>query len=150
MKAPARVTVADGVERGARLSARTRARAAALAEALFTPEASAADAARIAWLVDELDDLCAHGGDQPRRVLVASLAAIDAAPPVVLGRLASFRALSIPDRVRLLERLERTGLGLALLGAKAMLSIVWHEHPESEHEIGVRRSRLGAHGGEVA
>ena len=45
-----------------------------------------------------------------------------------------------------------TGIRFGFAGEwpKAMLSIVWHEHPTSEHEIGVRQSRLGGHGGEVA
>jgi hypothetical protein len=122
----------------------------ALAEALFTPEGGTPDGDRLAFLESEIDDLCAHAGRQPRLVLAASLAAVEAAPPLVIGRLAPFHALSIADRVRVLERLEQRGLGLALLGAKAMLSIVWHEHPATELEVGVRRNRLGAHIGEAS
>ncbi len=150
MKPPERVEVVDGTERGARLSARTRRAARALAEALFTPDGAAPDAERLAWLEDELDDLCARAGRQPWLVLTASCAAIESAPPVVLGKLAPFHRLPIADRVKLLERLERRGLGLALLGAKAMLSIVWNEHPASERELGVERKRVGARAGEPA
>jgi hypothetical protein len=35
-----------------------------------------------------------------------------------------------------LERLERGPLSMTVLGVKAMLSLVWYEHPRSARDIG--------------
>ena len=44
----------------------------------------------------------------------------------------------------------KTPLGLAVLGAKAMLCIVWYEHPAAQAEIGYDRGCLGPAGAEGA
>jgi hypothetical protein len=125
----------ERTERAAPLADRTRAQARAFAEALFTPEGGSLPGARLEWLVDELDDFVRHAGREARTVLTSSLAAIAAAVPLALGVARSFASLSVDERVRGLERVERTPLGLAILGAKAMVCIVWYEHPESARDI---------------
>jgi len=39
-------------------------------------------------------------------------------------------------RARALERMERSPLSLALFGAKALVSIVYYEHPDPARSIG--------------
>jgi hypothetical protein len=46
--------------------------------------------------------------------------------------------------VRAIEALERTPAALALLAVKAVVSIVWWEHPDNAREIGWDRACLKA------
>jgi hypothetical protein len=50
--------------------------------------------------------------------------------PVPLG------VLGLERRARVLERWERSPFGMTLFAVKAVLSIVWCEHPDAAREMG--------------
>ncbi|MEZ4409470.1 MAG: hypothetical protein R3A52_23815 [Polyangiales bacterium] len=56
--------------------------------------------------------------------------------PWMVGRPGGFTTMPVALRREAVERLERSPLGLAVFGAKAMLCIVWYEHPENAAFIG--------------
>jgi hypothetical protein len=128
------------------LSPSQRRDAIALAEALWSPDAmSAPPADRLAYFADDLSDFIGCVGTRARLLFSACLAAITFVAPLAIGRFARLGSLSIGDRVAAIVALERTPASLALFAAKAMVSIVWWEHPGSARDIGwdqrCRRSR---------
>jgi hypothetical protein len=137
------VDVPDRVRGRLGLSTRQRETARALAEVLFTTEAGPPSAARLDWLVDDLDDFFAQAGDRAKFGFALCLLAISLLAPLLILRLPPFRALSIERRAEALERFERSAFALALFGAKAVLCIPWYEHPASRAEIGHEGACLG-------
>ena len=55
--------------------------------------------------------------------------------PLFIGRVVTLGALSLPDRIRALTRLEER-FGEPLLAVKAMLCLVYYEHPDAAREVG--------------
>lgn len=136
LPAPTRIEVPDRVTGRAGLSPRQLATARAVAEALFTTDAGAPEPARLDWLCEDLNDFVAQAGDRARLAFALCLLGIAILAPLLILRLPPFRALSRERRAEALERLERSPFALAVFGAKAMLCIVWYEHPASRAEIG--------------
>jgi hypothetical protein len=62
--------------------------------------------------------------------------------PLFIFRPVSLRALSIRDRARALERFEATPHAPAALAVKAMLCILWFEHPRTQQETHTEPSCL--------
>ncbi|MBX3271086.1 MAG: hypothetical protein KF729_12545 [Sandaracinaceae bacterium] len=118
------------------LSAPWRRRARLVAEALFSTDDGPPPAARLDWLEEDLGDFFGHLGRRSRLVFVACLATIYFVAPLLAWRLCTLGALDWRARVHAIERLERSALSIALLGAKAILSIVYFEHPDAAREIG--------------
>ncbi len=133
---PARVSVPDSVPRGPGLSPTLHETAAALAEALFSTVDGPAPGHRVAWLCDELDHFIAYAGPRARLNLWLCLTGVSVLAPLMVGRPWGFSAMPLALRREAVERLERSPLGLAVFGAKAMLCIVWYEHPENAAFIG--------------
>ena len=136
MEAPALVVVDDCVHGRPGLTPRMRLATHALAEALFTTDEGPPPEDRLAWLVDDLDDFLSRAGPRARLVYRLCLLAIAIIAPIMIGRLPPYRALSREQRARSLERMERSALGLAVFGAKAMLCILYYEHPGAARAIG--------------
>jgi hypothetical protein len=56
--------------------------------------------------------------------------------PLMIRRFGSLAAMSLPDRIRALERFEGSALSPALLAVKALLSVHYYEHPDAAREVG--------------
>jgi hypothetical protein len=127
------------------LSPRTLRAARAVAEALFSTHAGPPPAERLEYLTRDLADFYGHVTLRARLVFRACIATVSWIAPLLIGELKPLGRLPVPDRVRALERLEASPLSLALLGAKAILSLVYYEHPDAAREIGWdQRPKLGA------
>lgn len=120
------------------LSPRDRDNARALAEALWSRDGEHPPPAdRIAWFVDDLSDFVGHLNTRARLLFLACLTSVTWAGPLLLFRLGRLRGLSIADRVRAIHAVEKNPLAsLALFATKAIVSIVWYEHPDNAREIG--------------
>ena len=118
------------------LSPSLRRDARAVAEALFSTDQGVPEAGRIDWLMDELDHFVAQAGLRARFILRGCLTAISQVSPRLVGRQPPFRDLPLPERVAALERLEHSPLAMAFLGAKAMLCMIYYEHPQVQREHG--------------
>jgi hypothetical protein len=114
----------------------------AVAEALFATEQGAPPADRLAWLCTDFDDFVEQAGSRPRAILTGAIFVATWLAPLSIGARPPLARLSIADRCRALERTEATKLGLAILGVKAILSIIYYEHPDAQLEIGVDNSCL--------
>lgn len=118
------------------LSRLTLRRARLVAEALYSDEGGPPPAARLDWLETDLGDFFGHVSRRARFIFWICLSSLYFLGPLLIGRLGPLGRLSVPDRVRAIERVERTPLSIALLGAKAILSLVYFEHPDAARDIG--------------
>ena len=110
--------------------------ATAVAEALFSTTAGPPPAPRLHWLASELADFLSRSAPKARWLFRASLLAVALLAPVLAGRPWPFRWLPIQRRIRGLERLERSAVGAPLFAVKAILCILYYEHPDAAREIG--------------
>ena len=113
------------------------ARARAIAEALFSREQGPPPKARLDWMQRDLSDFFGHTSLRSRLLFRACVFAVSALAPLLIWRWPGLVRLSLEDRIRALRAAEaRPPLSLALLAAKAILSIVYFEHPGASAEIG--------------
>jgi hypothetical protein len=113
-----------------------RAATSALAEALFASEDGAPPAARLRWLCDELDDFLGRAGPKARLFFRLSLLAVSVLAPLMIRRLRPLRTLPLAARTQALTRIEESAFALPLLAVKAILCILYYEHPDVVREIG--------------
>lgn len=118
------------------LPPRTLRAARVVSEALFRRDEGPPPAPRLDWLERDLSDFFGHVTLRARLLFRACLATVYWIAPLLLGRLPTLASLPVEARVEAIERLERTPLSLALLGAKAILCIVYYEHQDAADEIG--------------
>ena len=118
------------------LSPRALRAARALAEAIFATEAGPPPSDRIAWLSAELDDFFARVGTKSRWLFLFSLFAVSVVAPLLVRRASPLRTLPLHVRTDALERMERGRPALPLLAVKAMLCVMYYEHPDAAREIG--------------
>ncbi len=128
--------VDDGVRGRDGLTDGMRDASYALAETLFTTAEGPPDEERLTWLVNDLDHFLSHAGPRARSVYRLCLFAVSSLAPAMIFKLPPFRRLSLEDRAHALERMEQSPVGMAVFGAKAILCILWFEHPASAREIG--------------
>jgi hypothetical protein len=108
----------------------------ALAEALFATRDGAPPPERLAWLRADVDDFLSRAGAKSRLVLRLSLLAVSVLAPLAIGRVPPLGRLSLAERSRAITKLERGAFALPLLAVKAVLCILYYEHPEAAREIG--------------
>jgi hypothetical protein len=107
----------------------------AIAEAAFSTEEGAPPADRIEWLRREYVDLMSRASGRGRFYFGAGALVVALAAPLMIGKLRSFRRLSLPDRIAALRRFEAHALGAILIALRAILCLLWYEHPDVAREI---------------
>jgi len=113
----------------------TLRRARAVAEALFSTEEAPPSAARLDWLTKELRGFVGHSGEDARRILALSLFAVTFVGPLLALKF-GFVGRPLAERRDILEKVEHGPLSTALLAVKAVLCILYFEHPDASKEIG--------------
>lgn len=113
-----------------------RRAARAFAEAVFTADEGPPPSDRLDWAIDDLEHFLALSGPRARAVFQASMLAVTTLSPLTIRRAGPLWRLRIEDRIEAIEAFEKTPLGLAVFGAKALICIVYYEHPDSAAEIG--------------
>ena len=111
----------------------------AAAEALLHDGIAAPDESRMAWFLDEADDYAAATGGLTRTLLLWSFTVLQFAPPTSIWRLKRFTSCTIDERQRCLRKLERSPLVFVVLmaaGIKALVGLVYFEHPAALREAG--------------
>jgi len=121
--APPRWSVKDRAP--AALSSGFVRRLTTVAETLFDGE----DEARIAWTIADFCDFASRGTTRTRAIFALSLWALTWIAPLLIGRMGPLASLEMDRRIRALERIEKSALGFAALGPKAILCMIWFEHP---------------------
>lgn len=129
--------------RGAPVPAAVRVTSRAVAEALFSPDGETIDRARLDWLEEDFADFFSRAHGNARMILRASLLALMWLAPLFVFTPLPLTSLSIKRRALALERLEASLLAPAALAVKAMLCILWFEHPTTREETGTEPSCMG-------
>jgi len=109
--------------------------AVAIAEALFSRGGVPPNADRLGWVEREIGDHLENVGARSRLLLSLLVGVVTVLAPLSIGRLTRLGRLSIADRVRALSTLERA-LGEPVLAVKAMLCLVYYEHPGAARDVG--------------
>ena len=109
----------------------------ALAEALFCGLDGPPPAERLDWLCEDAMDVFQRADSGIRLILRLALLGVSLLAPLYVGRLTLMRRLPLPLRIQALARLERGWIAGPLLILKALLSLIYYEHPDVEREIGV-------------
>lgn len=108
----------------------------ALAEALFCGPEGLPPAERLDWLCGDAMDVFQRADAGIRFVLRLAMLGVSVLAPLYVGRLTLMRRLPLELRIRALARLERSWLSGPLLILKALLSLIYYEHPDVEREVG--------------
>ena len=114
-----------------------------VSEALFSADGEAPNEERLAWLVDDFGDFYARSHGNARLILRMSLFVLTWIAPLFAFVPMPLGSLSIRRRVIALERLEASPLAPAALAVKAMLCILWFEHPATQAETGTAPTCMG-------
>jgi hypothetical protein len=116
-------------------------RARAIAEAVFLQANGPAPSERLDWLALELEDFLARSGAQTRVVFRLSLFVVGLLAPLSIGRFRSLASLPLHERARALSSLEDR-FGPPILAVKALLCVLYYEHPDAAREVGFDGSCL--------
>jgi len=118
------------------LSASTRSDVRAFGEAVFARHDGPPPDERLRWLVDDVDDFVAHLNTRSYLLFRLCLFVVTWLAPLLVFRFSRLAALTLETRLEALEALERSPAALALFGARAIVSLVYYEHPDAAREIG--------------
>lgn len=111
-----------------------------LAEALFATEEGPPPRERLAWVEDNIEDFLSRSGQRSRWVFGALVLLCTVLAPLFVGRLRRLQSLPLSARVEALSRLERH-FGEPLLAVKAILCLIYYEHPDAAREVGFEGGR---------
>lgn len=106
-----------------------------LARALFD-RGSGIPADRLEWMIQDLGDFMAGAGPKTRTAFLLNILVLDLLAPVLRRKLGRLRSLPPEDTVALLEQLDESNLAILLPLPKAMLALIYYEHPEAIRETG--------------
>jgi hypothetical protein len=109
----------------------------AVADALFSTERGSPPAERIAFLRHELSDFMARSTRTGRALFTLAALAMSIVAPLSIGKMPPLRRLSLSDRVRALQRFEASTLAPLLLAVRALMCLIYYEHPDALRELGV-------------
>jgi hypothetical protein len=110
----------------------------AIAEAMFSQDGEV-DGSRLDAHVDAVDAFISHASKPVRFGLRFALFVVRIAPVLLFFRMRMLESLSIDDRVSVLGRLERSRfaeLSLAFVGWRAVMTMVFYEHPAELASLG--------------
>jgi hypothetical protein len=91
---------------------------------------------RLEWAVRDLASFLAHAGPRTTFLLALTTLAVEWLPIFFIGRFARLSRLPPDARARYLEKLDASRLSIALVLPKALLGLVYYEHPDAVRETG--------------
>lgn len=118
------------------LRPRAIASAMAVAECLFASSGGPPPKTRLNWLGRELDDFLERIGADARSSYLLGLFALSVLGPLLSFSLTPLRSMDVERRARALSRVESSFASGLLLAVKAMLCIIYYEHPDAAESIG--------------
>lgn len=107
-----------------------------IAEALFHDGVSAPPADRIAWLEDDVRDFLGRATGRARFLFRLCVFLVVWVGPLWAWSLPPLTWMNVERRIRVLERLEQSLLAFAFLATKALLCMMYYEHPDAAREVG--------------
>jgi len=107
-----------------------------IASALFASHRGAPPPGRLHWLIAELNDFLYGAGLKARLLMGFSATLATWVSPLLVRRLPPLSRLTASERIEALEALEASTLGTPLFALKAILSLLYYEHPDAAAEVG--------------
>lgn len=107
----------------------------AVAEAVFSRDGRPPPADRLAWVDREMEDFLARAGARSRAVFGFTLWLTAILAPLFIGRFRLLHRLPLSERIEALRRLEER-FSEPLLAVKAILCLVYYEHPDAARDVG--------------
>lgn len=107
-----------------------------MAECLYVSESGPPPPARLKWLGRELDDFLERIGPDARTSYLAGLFILSLLAPLLSGSFTPLRNMPLERRAKALDRFESSFASGLLLAVKAMLCIIYYEHPDAAASIG--------------
>lgn len=120
------------------LTRRDRIVLGAVAEAMFSQDGEV-DRGRLDAHVGAVDAFISHASKPVRFGLRLALFVVRIAPVLLFVRMRMLESLSVDERVSVLRRLERSRfakLSLAFVGWRAVMTMVFYEHPAELASVG--------------
>jgi hypothetical protein len=106
-----------------------------IGEALFSTDAGPPPLDRLDWLTDETEDFLSRSGARARWMFTLLVLVTVVLAPVFIGRFTPLSRLERRDRIAALGALERH-FGEPLLAIKAILCLIYYEHPDAARDVG--------------
>ena len=116
----------------------------AFASVQFATAAGAPPEARLNWAVAQVSAMIAATPGRGAFVYRLSVFVMAWVAPLLIFRLPTFQRLGFEQRVHALERFERSPFGMMLFAIKALICIVYYEHPDAAVEVGFDGACMGA------
>lgn len=116
------------------VSPAVRSWARTVMEAFFANDDGAPDPERVEAVLDDFVDFVGRSPLRARVIMTLSLFVLVWVAPLLVWRLPTLEALDLDKRAEALDRVEQGWLGPTVLVPKAILSIVWFEHPGTRAE----------------
>lgn len=110
----------------------------AMAEAIFSTRERPCPPERLDYLRRELPDLMNRAAARGRFMFRLGTFAVSVLAPLSIGRLPPLRRLPLDVRIRALRKMEAGPLVSALIAVRAVLCLIYYEHPDAAAEIGIR------------
>ena len=108
-----------------------------ISEALFSRAGAPPPAERIAWLRQEMGDFLARASPMGRVLFVAGSFVVCWLAPVFVGAWPTLASLPFARRVEALERFETRRVAPVLIALRAILCLLYYEHPDAAAEVGI-------------
>jgi len=112
-----------------------------IAEALFSVEGVPPPYGRIGWLGQEVADYMSRVSVLGRFLFVCALLLVSRVAPVMVFRFCPLYRLSLERRILALTRYESSAIGTSLIPIKAIVCIIYYEHPDAAREVGINIER---------
>jgi hypothetical protein len=120
------------------LTSRDRIVLRAIAEAMFSQDGEV-ESARLDAHLDEVDAFISCASKPVRAGLRVALFVVRIAPVLLFLRMRTIESLVVEERVAVLSRLERSplaNLSLAFIGWRAVMTLLFYEHPIELERLG--------------
>jgi hypothetical protein len=91
---------------------------------------------RLSWTIADVESFLDHAGARTSFLFALALTALELLPLVLVRRPSRMSRLKPDVRLHYLEALDRSFLAGVLLLPKAVLSLVYYEHPDALKETG--------------
>jgi hypothetical protein len=111
-------------------------RSRVIAEAVFATEGGPPPPERLDWLALDLEDYFARSGVLTRFIFGLAVLGVWVLAPLVVLRLTSLARMPLGERTFALTSLESGRFAGPLLAVKALLCVIYYEHPDAAEAIG--------------
>ena len=107
----------------------------AISEAIFSEDEVPVDSARLDWLIHEYQDFMSRAPSKQRLLFTLATMGLAVIGPLFVFRLQSYASLSLALRIQALRKLETRPAGKILIPLRAILCLIYYEHPEAAAQL---------------